>query len=80
MNILARDPEIQARIQTNVPARVPFKIQSKRIFYGCVTFFESLNFHLIYFLNTTPNPEHLNFKLKKISIRHEIQLNRKCTN
>ena len=45
MNILARDPEIQARIQTNVPARVPVvKIP--------------LNFHLIYFLNTTPNTEH----------------------
>ena len=54
MNILARDPEIQARNQTNVPARVPFKIQSKRIFYGCVTFFAIPKFSFDIFLKYNP--------------------------
>ena len=55
MNILARDPEIQARIQTNVPARVPFKIQS--IFYGCVTFFAIPKYSFDKPNLQSPNPE-----------------------
>ena len=76
MNILARDPEIQARIQTNVPARVPFKIQSKRIFYGCVTFFAIPKFSFDIFLKYNPKSGTPKFQ---INIHHEIQYNRKGT-
>ena len=69
MNILARDPEIQARIQTNVPARVPFKIQS--IFYGCVTFFAIPKYSFDIFLKYNPICNPLIRNSPKFSLRRK---------